>query len=72
MVLSDDLEGGMGVLRGAQEGGDICIYIYSSFTSLYSRNQHNIIKQLYSSKKNKKEFLQRSRGEFMKTKWAWC
>ena len=33
------------------------MYTYSWFTLLYSRNQHNIVKQLYSSKdvKNKKK-----------------
>ena len=27
------------------------MYTYSCFTWLYSRNQHNIVKQLYSNKK---------------------
>ena len=29
----------------------IYIYIHVGFTLLYSRNQHNIVKQLHSSKK---------------------
>ena len=47
-MLCDDLEGGTGV--GVQEGGDICI-LKSWFTLLYSRNEHNIVKQLYANKK---------------------
>ena len=29
------------------------MYTYSRFTSLYSRNQHSIVKQVYSNKKKK-------------------
>ena len=51
-MLTDDLEGWEG--RKAQEGGDIyiCIYIYmynDRFALLYSRNQHNIVKQFSSN-----------------------
>ena len=53
----------MGVGGKEAKGGDvcvfafiyiyiyICIYIHIGFTLLYSRNQHNIVKQLHSSKK---------------------
>ena len=34
------------------------MYTYSWFTSLYSRNQHNIVKQLYTNKKIKNYTLQ--------------
>ena len=34
---------------GGREGGRCYTYTYSWFTSLYSRDQHNIVKQLYSS-----------------------
>lgn len=50
-----------GVGWSRHEGGprqrDICIRMAGSFTSLYSRNYQNIVKQLYSSKaiKFKKE-----------------
>ena len=45
-ALRDDPEGWDRV-RGA-EG---CMCTYSSFTSLYSRNEHSHVKQLYASKK---------------------
>ena len=38
-------EGFDGGRREAQERGDTCIQI--AFTSLYGRNQHKIVKQLY-------------------------
>ena len=31
------------------------MYMYIWFTLLYSRNQHNIVKELYSNKNYKKE-----------------
>ena len=37
----------LGGWEGGSRGGYMCIY--SWFTSLYSRNQHNIVKQLYSN-----------------------
>ena len=40
---------------GWDGGGRGCAYAYSEFTLFYSRNQHNIVKQLYSKKKKKKE-----------------
>ena len=41
-----------GDLNGNNKGD---MYMYSPFTSLYSRNQYNIVKQLYASKKKKKK-----------------
>ena len=37
------------------EPGRGCAYTYSWCTLLYSRNQHNVVKQLYSNKKGKKQ-----------------
>ena len=39
-------------VKEVQKGEDICIYIYVWFILLYSRKEHNIVKQLYSSKIN--------------------
>ena len=45
----------MGGGKEAPEGGDIYIYIYiyteNRSTLLYSRNQHNTVKQLFSNLK---------------------
>ena len=46
-VLCDDLEGWAGGSRGRGH-----MYTYGWFTLLYSRNQHNIVKQLPSSNNN--------------------
>ena len=47
-----DREGG----REMQEGGDMGMYIYIWLIHfLYSRNQHNSVKQLYSNKDVKKK-----------------
>ena len=47
-VLFDNLEevDGVGGGREVQDGGDICLYIYTYcwFMLLYGRNQHNIVK----------------------------
>ena len=43
-----------GDLNGNNKGD---MYMYSPFTSLYSRNQYNIVKQLYASKKKKKKIV---------------
>ena len=51
-MLCDDLEGKDGGLGGRlMRKGDKYIYIYSydRFSMLYSRDQHNIVKQLSSN-----------------------
>ena len=52
-ALCDDLEGTDG---WGSEGGSRkkrYMYIYSGLTSLYSRKEHNTVKQLYSNLKKK-------------------
>ena len=44
---------GMGVWEEGS-GSRAYMYTYGWFTTLYSKNQHNIVKQLYSNKKEKK------------------
>ena len=64
-MLCDHLEGWG--REGGREGdargrgyGDICIPIANSLCLLYSRNKHNILKQLYSNKDVKKKTKKRS------------
>ena len=40
----------MTYMGGMEVGGRGCMYTCSCFTLLYSRNKHNIVKQLYSNK----------------------
>ena len=49
VVSDDDLEGWDWRGKKDQEGADIYIYSYKWFLMLYSRDQHNIVKQLPSS-----------------------
>jgi len=56
---------GWGAGREAHEGGDIRIDVADS-TSLYSSNQYNIVKRLYSS--NKKYFKKEKNVHFQT--WA--
>ena len=51
-MLRDNLEewDGVGDGREVQEGGDMSTFGW--FVLMYDRNQHNIIKELYSNKKN--------------------
>ena len=46
-ALCDDLEGWGGGVGERYERGDICIQVADSL--LYSRNEHNIVKQSYSN-----------------------
>ena len=52
LKIKSDISGILGVNWGdgreVQEGGDICI-LSAELTVLYSRNQHDIIKQLSSN-----------------------
>ena len=48
-MLCGDLNG-----EEIQKRGDMCVYI-QLITLLYSRNQHTIVKQLYSKTKFKKK-----------------
>ena len=41
--------------EGNPEKEGICVYTYGWFTLLYSRNQHNIVKQLHSYEIKKKK-----------------
>ena len=50
LVLCNDLDGVWG--EGGSRGTGY-MYTYDRFTSLYRRNEHNIVKQLYSNKKTR-------------------
>ena len=53
-VPCDDLEGQEGGGKEAPEGQDVCMHIVH-LLHLYSRNEHNTVKQLYPIKKNEVE-----------------
>ena len=57
--------------NGVGEGGGPrwrgYMYTYSWFMQLYSRNEHNIVKQLYSNKNNQ---TNKCGDEFHKSGWA--
>ena len=63
---------GMGVKVGGRFERRGCIHTCSWFTSVYSRNEHNIVKQLYSNLKinnnNKTQTKQKRRRE-KKSEW---
>ena len=50
-VLCDNLEGwdGVGGEKEVQQGGDICMYTCGRVILIHGRNQHNIVKQLFSN-----------------------